>query len=179
MITLNITLLSRRSKKKKTKKKKKKKKKKSEKKNNKKKNINYRHLPPDLALWFTLTTWKSQQRNEAQLKKFSCLSWESNPVLPVKNPILETLSQRVDSLTQLSESECILRSYALSAKADNRRKECSVVTLPLFKEVIIYDDVKPFSDEPPSYNMIAVTKEWSIAEKILMPLVGIEPGPPG
>ena len=30
-----------------------------------------------------------------------------------------------------------------------------------------------------SYDMKAVTKEWSIAEKISTPVVGIEPGPPG
>ena len=30
-----------------------------------------------------------------------------------------------------------------------------------------------------SYDMKAVTKEWSIAEKNLSPAVGIEPGPPG
>ena len=30
-----------------------------------------------------------------------------------------------------------------------------------------------------SYDMKAVTKEWSIAEKISTPFVGIEPGPPG
>ena len=30
-----------------------------------------------------------------------------------------------------------------------------------------------------SYDMKAVTKEWSIAEKILTLAVGFEPGPPG
>ena len=30
-----------------------------------------------------------------------------------------------------------------------------------------------------SYDMKIVTKEWSIAEKISTPVVGIEPGPPG
>ena len=30
-----------------------------------------------------------------------------------------------------------------------------------------------------SYDMKVVTKEWSIAEKISTPVVGIEPGPPG
>ena len=30
-----------------------------------------------------------------------------------------------------------------------------------------------------SYDMKVVTKEWRIAEKISMPDVGIEPGPPG
>ena len=30
-----------------------------------------------------------------------------------------------------------------------------------------------------SYDMKGATKEWSIAEKILTPAMGIEPGPPG
>ena len=37
------------------------------------------------------------------------------------------------------------------------------------------------SDEYPqySYDMKAVTKEWSIAEKNIPSFMGIEPGPPG
>ena len=50
-----------------------------------------------------------------------------------------------------------------------RKVELSAVTLPLFKEVIIYDDLKatsaqhfglelsPIPDEPPSYDMKAAT----------------------
>ena len=59
------------------------------------------------------------------------------------------------------------------------------VTLPLFKGVIIYDDGRPFKAklmsnpgrEPPSYDMIAVTKS-SIAEKFPVPSLGINLGSP-
>ena len=48
--------------------------------------------------------------------KQSCLSWDSNPVCPNKNPILWPLCKSVDSLTQLSEIDYISTSYAKSAK---------------------------------------------------------------
>ena len=73
---------------------------------------------------------------------------------------------------QLSEIEYVPTSYAKSAEPGYRMKECKAVTLPLFKEIIICDDAKPFSakqspisDEPPSYGIKVVTKGWSKAER--------------
>ena len=39
--------------------------------------------------------------------------------------------------------------------------------------------MKSVDDKIYSYDMKVVTKEWSMAEKISTPVMGIEPGPPG
>ena len=62
-----------------------------------------------------LTTWKPQRREiRYSWKRFDPNGIRTQDLL-VKSPVLQPLSQRVDSLTQLSETEYIHRSYAWSA----------------------------------------------------------------
>ena len=75
------------------------------------------------------------------------------------------LSQRVDSLTQLSDIDYILEAMQNLTYANIKVRVLGRNT-PLFKEDTIYEDGESFLGEiksnprrdPPSYGIIAVTK---------------------
>ena len=80
---------------------------------------------------------------------------------------------KANALTTEPESipwrSCQRLNVYLQAMRNLPRQIIEGRTLLLFKEVIIYDDSKPFlakqspiPDDPPSYDMKVVTKEWSI-----------------